>query len=58
MARFRNISPDERFIPDAVPNVVGPDGLFEVPDEKADGFAAQPWFAPAPPAPPVSKKKG
>lgn len=54
MARFRNTSDDTRIIPGATPEKVAPDGLFEVPDEAADGFAAQPWFTPA--APTTSKK--
>ena len=48
MARFRNISDDARTVPGAVPLEVPPDGLFEVPDDAAAGFEAQPWFAPAP----------
>lgn len=54
MARFRNISDDTRQIPEATPQVVAPDGLFEVPDDRAEAFAEQPWFTPAAPA----KKKG
>jgi hypothetical protein len=48
VARFRNISDDARTVPGAVPLEVPPDGLFEVPDDAAAGFEAQPWFAPAP----------
>ena len=48
MARFRNTSDDTRMIPEATPQVVEPDGLFEVPDDRADAFDEQPWFAPAP----------
>lgn len=54
MARFRNSSNDERFIPEGTPQVVAPDGLFEVPDDRAAAFEAQPWFTPAAEA----KKKG
>lgn len=49
MARFRNTSDDVREIPEATPMVVQPDGLFEVPDDRAEAFEAQPWFAPATP---------
>lgn len=54
MARFRNISDSAREIPEATPMLVPPDGLFEVPDDRAAAFEEQPWFAPASPA----KKKG
>ena len=47
MARFRNTSDDTRFIPEASPQTVEPDGLFDVPDDRADAFEAQPYFAPA-----------
>lgn len=50
MARFRNVSDDARLIPEATPQLVEPDGLFEVPDDRADAFESQPWFAPAPAA--------
>ena len=56
MARFRNVSDDTRTIPEATPQVVEPDGLFDVPDDRADAFEAQPWFAPA--APSKTTKKG
>ena len=55
MARFRNTSDDTREIPEATPMVVAPDGLFDVPDDRADAFEAQPWFAPAPAAKSVKK---
>jgi hypothetical protein len=48
VARFRNTSDDPRFIPEATPQLVEPDGLFEVPDDRAEACEAQPWFAPAP----------
>ena len=48
MARFRNVSNDTRDIPGATPMTVPPDGLFEVDDDRAAAFEAQPWFAPAP----------
>lgn len=50
MARFRNTSDDVRFIPEGSPQTVAPDGLFEVPDDRAGAFEAQPWFKPAAPA--------
>jgi hypothetical protein len=56
MARFRNVSDDVRLIPEASPQTVLPDGLFDVPDDRADEFDKQPWFAPATPA--KSTKKG
>ena len=55
MARFRNVSDDTRFIPEAGVSVE-PDGLFDVPDDRADAFEAQPWFAPA--TPKTTTKKG
>lgn len=48
MARFRNSSGEQRFIPIATPQVVDPDGLFDVPDEFAAATEAQPFFTPAP----------
>jgi hypothetical protein len=57
MARFRNTSDDVRFIPEATPSTVEPDGLFDVPDDRADAFEAQPWFAPATPKPTRTKDK-
>ena len=47
MARFRNTSAQTRTIPGATPEREPPDGLFEVPDDRAAGFEAQPWFTPA-----------
>lgn len=44
VARFRNSSGEQRAIPEATPQVVDPDGLFDVPDDRADAFSAQPWF--------------
>ena len=49
MARFRNITDGVRFIPEGSPQSVPPDGLFDVPDDRADAFEAQPHFAPAAP---------
>ena len=56
MARFRNVSDDARMIPEGSPQLVEPDALFEVPDDRADAFEAQPWFEPAPAS--KSTKKG
>ena len=52
MARFRNSSGETRSIPEATPQVVEPDGLFTVPDDRAEAFAGQPFFTP------VADKKG
>ena len=50
MARFRNSSPEQRFIPEATPQVVDPDSMFDVPDERASAFEVQPFFVPVPTA--------
>lgn len=56
MAQFRNVSDDVRFVPEGSPQTVEPDGLFEVPDDRAEAFEAQPWFKPA--AAHTTTKKG
>jgi hypothetical protein len=53
--RFRNVSDDTRSIPE-LGITVEPDGLFDVPEDRADAFEAQPWFAPAAPAKPTRTK--
>ena len=57
MARFRNTTNGTLFIPEGSPQSVPADGLFDVPDDRADAFEAQPNFAPAAPAKPKTKQK-
>lgn len=45
MAKFRNVSGDQRMIPEGSPALVDDGGLFEVPDDRAEAFAEQPWFS-------------
>ena len=55
MARFRNTTDRVLFVPEATPQSVDPDGLFDVPDNRAAAFEESPHFAPAnPPRKPKS----
>ena len=47
MARFRNTTDRVLYIPEGDPTTVAPDGLFDVPDDRADAFEASPHCAPA-----------
>lgn len=56
--RFRNVSGETRIVLDAVggPREVGDDELFDVPDDRADAVAKQPYFTREDPEPTVKTK--
>lgn len=47
MARFRNTTNRALWVPEGSPQTVPPEGLFDVPDDRAAAFEESPHVAPA-----------